>query len=121
MPHLFATLTSIVILFQLCLAAGLPWGIASMGGKFPGKYPPAMRVVAVLNAAVLAGAILVVWSRAGLGLETWRSFSVVAIWVLAVLFFAGTVMNAISPSRIERVWSPVALVQCICCVLVGLS
>ncbi|MCG9874738.1 MAG: hypothetical protein MH321_08135 [Leptospiraceae bacterium] len=26
----------ILILFQLCLAAGLPWGAASMGGKFPG-------------------------------------------------------------------------------------
>ena len=27
----------IVILFQLCLAIGIPWGAASMGGKYPGK------------------------------------------------------------------------------------
>ena len=48
----FAVLTSVVIIFQGCLAAGMPWGEASMGGKYPGKYPPKMRVVAIINMLV---------------------------------------------------------------------
>ena len=30
---LFTFLTTIVILFQLCLVIGLPWGAVAMGGK----------------------------------------------------------------------------------------
>jgi len=33
---IFTVFTAIVILFQLGLAIGMPWGAASMGGKFPG-------------------------------------------------------------------------------------
>ncbi|MEX2410675.1 MAG: hypothetical protein WD607_04765 [Candidatus Paceibacterota bacterium] len=29
------------------------WGEASMGGRYPGKYPPKMRIVAVLNMLLL--------------------------------------------------------------------
>lgn len=36
---IFTVFTAIVILFQLGLAIGMPWGSASMGGKFPGKDP----------------------------------------------------------------------------------
>lgn len=34
---IFSALTVIVLLFQVGLAIGMPWGRASMGGKFPGK------------------------------------------------------------------------------------
>jgi hypothetical protein len=36
---IFTVFTAIVILFQLGLAIGMPWGAASMGGKFPGNDP----------------------------------------------------------------------------------
>ncbi|MEK4110124.1 hypothetical protein ABIC86_002354 [Paenibacillus sp. DS2363] len=35
----FTFLILIVILFQVALAVGVPWGEYAMGGKFPGKYP----------------------------------------------------------------------------------
>jgi hypothetical protein len=42
----------IVVIFQFGFAIGLPWGAASMGGKYPGKYPPKMRIVALVNMLV---------------------------------------------------------------------
>ena len=117
----FTTLTGIVILFQACLAAGLPWGKASMGGKFPGKYPPKMRLVAIINIIILGFLALIVLSRAGLLLPGIMPFAKIAIWVVVVFYFAGTIMNTITPSKIERIWAPVALLQFITSIIVALS
>lgn len=119
--QLFTGLTGVVILFQAGLAAGLPWGKASMGGKYPGRYPPSMRVVAVVNIVVLTVMALVVLSRAGLILTNWMTFSKTAIWFVVVMFVAGTIMNTITPSKIERIWAPVALLQLITSCIVALS
>lgn len=119
--YLFTVFTGIVILFQGCLVVGLPMGKASMGGKFPGKYPPKMRIVAIINIFILGFITLIVLSRAGLILPGIYSFSKIAIWVIAVFFLAGTVMNTITPSKIERIWAPVALLQLITSVIVALS
>jgi hypothetical protein len=119
--QLFTVCTLVVILFQACLAAGLPWGAASMGGRFPGKYPPKMRVVAGINIAVLSVINAVVLARAGLVFTTQIPFADIAIWVVAAFFALGTVMNTITPSRIERIWAPVALVQCVASVVIALS
>ena len=48
--YLFAFLTLIIFLFQIALAAGMPWGHLAMGGRYPGKFPPNMRVGAVIQA-----------------------------------------------------------------------
>jgi hypothetical protein len=118
---IFTVLTGLVILFQACLAAGLPWGAASMGGKFPGKYPPKMRLVAILNIFILAFIAVIVLSRAGLIFPQMLPFSKSAIWVVVVFFAIGTIMNAITPSKIERIWSPVALVQLITSLIIALG
>jgi hypothetical protein len=118
---LFAVLTAIVMIFQGCLAAGLPWGAASMGGKFPGKYPPKMRVVAVINIFILGLIALVVLSRAGLLFPELLSFSRVAIWFVVGFWAVGTVLNTITPSKIERIWAPLALVQLIISITIALS
>ena len=109
----FAVLTSVVIIFQGCLAAGMPWGEASMGGKYPGKYPPKMRVVAIINMLVLGFFAAIVLSEAHLLFFALNSFSGIAIWVILVFFLASTIMNALSPSKKERFWAPVALLQLI--------
>jgi hypothetical protein len=118
---LFTVLTGVVIIFQGCLAAGLPWGEASMGGKYPGKYPPKMRVVAVVNMLVLAFIAAIVLSEAHLLFPQLNSFSRIAIWVISVFFLASTIMNAISPSKKERFWTPVALIQLITCLIVAIG
>ena len=119
--YLFLVLTVILILFQGALAAGLPWGAASMGGKFPGKYPPEMRVAAVVNMLILALIAVIVVSRSGLYFPALLPFSRIAIWVVALFFLAATILNTITPSKIERIWAPVALIQLAAVLLIALS
>ena len=55
-----------VIAFQLALALGAPWGRYAMGGAFPGRMPPRMRIAAVVQAGLIALLAVVVLSAAGL-------------------------------------------------------
>lgn len=118
---IFTVFTGIVILFQGCLAAGLPWGKASMGGKYPGKYPPKMRVVAVVNMVVLSLIAAIVLAHANLVFPQLRAISGIAIWVIVIFFVVGTLLNTITPSRIERIWAPVALIQLITSLIVAIG
>ncbi len=118
---LFCFLTGLVIIFQACLAAGLPWGAASMGGKYPGKYPPKMRKIALLNILILLAMASIVLIRAGIILPAFLPFASIAIWVLAAYFVAGTIMNIITPSKIERIWAPVTFIQLVTCVIIAMG
>lgn len=117
----FTLATLLIVLFQLCLAIGLPWGAASMGGKFPGKYPSKMRWVAILNAIVLLVLIMIVIIRAGLVFPELLFYSSIAIWVVVLFALVGTILNSITPSKIERIWAPVALIQLISSAMVAFS
>lgn len=118
---IFTSLTGIVIIFQGCLAAGMPWGEASMGGRYQGKYPPKMRVVAILNILILLFMAAIVLSEANLLLPQLKTISGIGIWVIAAFFCMGTVLNTITPSKIERIWAPVALVQLITSIIVAVG
>ncbi|HSO85694.1 MAG TPA: hypothetical protein VLQ91_04025 [Draconibacterium sp.] len=117
----FTVLTAIVILFQLGLAVGMPWGSASMGGKYPGKYPPKMRIVAIVNIVILSVLAVIVLLRAGLAFPQLLSVSATGIWFVVAFSGIGTVMNTITPSKIERIWAPVAAIQLITSIIVALS
>ena len=119
--YLFSFFTIIVSLFQLALAAGLPWGAASMGGKYPGKYPLQMRVVAVINMLVILFTAAIVLSKANIAFNYLNGLSETAIWFVVAFFALGTIMNSITPSKIERIWAPVAFTQFVCSVLIALS
>jgi hypothetical protein len=56
----FAAFLAVLLLFQLTLAAGAPWGSLAMGGRFPGRFPPAMRIAALVQIAIygVLGAIV---------------------------------------------------------------
>jgi hypothetical protein len=118
---IFTSLTGIVIIFQGCLAAGVPWGEASMGGRYPGKYPKKMRVVAVLNMIILGFSAAIVLSESNLMFTQLNSISGVGIWVIVVFFTIATIMNTITPSKIERIWAPVALIQLITSLLIAIG
>jgi hypothetical protein len=107
----FAIVTAGVVAFQLALAAGAPWGAYAMGGAFPGRFPPPMRVAAAIQGVVLGLVALVVLATAGvidIPLVTslpWLIWAVVAVMAL------GVVLNAISRSAGERrLCIPVTLV-----------
>jgi hypothetical protein len=67
----YTVLSAGVVAFQLALAAGAPWGSYAMGGAFPGRFPPVMRIAAIAQAALIVLQCLVVLSRAGLILPSW--------------------------------------------------
>ena len=107
----FAVATAGVILFQFALAAGAPWGAYAMGGAFPGRLPPRMRVAAAIQGIILAVVAMVVLASAGVielalvASLSWLIWAVVALCVVAVI------ANAASRSAGERrVWLPVSLV-----------
>lgn len=118
---IFAALSGIVIIFQGCLAAGVPWGEASMGGRYPGKYPPKMRLVAIVNMIILSFLALIVLSDADLLLPQLRQISRIGIWFVVAFFGISTVLNSITPSKIERIWAPVALFQLITSIIVAIG
>jgi hypothetical protein len=108
---LFVAVLVVLAAFQIALALGAPWGRFAMGGAFPGVYPPAMRVAALVQVAVYGVEGAIVISRAGLGLARLQRVSGFAIWGVVALGLIAIVLNAISPSSGERLlWTPVAVV-----------
>lgn len=118
----YLVLTVGVIAFQLALAAGVPWGSYAMGGAFPGKFPPRLRVAAVVQAAILGLLAAVVLSHAGL-LHGNRSLSPAwMIWCVVAFAAVGVVLNSISPSPGERrIWVPVTILLLASSVAVALG
>jgi hypothetical protein len=117
----FVALQGVVIAFQLALALGAPWGEAAMGGTYPGAYPAEMRIAALVQAAILAGAAYIVALHAGL-MRRWRPVARWPIWMIVVLLAPGVVLNLITPSALERlIWAPVATVLFLAGLRVALS
>jgi hypothetical protein len=118
---LYTISMAIVVLFQISLSLGAPWGAASMGGKFPGKYPPKMRVVALLNALFLSLLIVIVDIRAGMLLFEFKDFSYYAIWFVVAFSAISVLLNSITNSKIERIWIPFTIIHFITSLVVALS
>lgn len=117
---LYTLVAAGLILFQLALAAGAPWGEYAMGGAFPGQFPPTMRVVAVIQAILVAGMAAVVLARAGIFFTGWLRRTRWLIWVVIGYGVIGLILNLITPSAGERaIWAPVALVLLVSSVLVA--
>jgi len=118
----YALITLGVIIFQLALAAGAPWGEYAMGGAYPGQFPPALRVGAVVQALLLAGFATVIAARGGLISSNRPRLMRVLAWVVVTFSALSFVLNSITPSAGERViWAPVTLVMLICSVVVALK
>ena len=106
--YIFTGATSLVVLFYIALILGAPWGAAAMGGKFPHKFPAWMRGVSVVNIVLLVFLNVIVLSRANIMMDELYSFSAVAIWFVVAFYLLGTILNTITPSKIEKIWAPVA-------------
>jgi hypothetical protein len=118
----FAVVTSAVVGFQFALALGAPWGAYAMGGRFPGVFPPPMRVAAFVQAVLLSLFALIVLSRAGFLFPQWAAGATWAVWVAVAASAVALVLNSMTPSRAERrIWAPAAGVMLICSLAVALS
>ena len=119
---IFCVLTSVVVVFQLALAAGAPWGQVAMGGKYPGRFPRQLRIAAVVQALVLVGLGAVVLTRAGLIFPQWLTASTWLIWGVVAFSVLALALNLITPSKWERIiWAPVAAGMLLCSVIVAVS
>ncbi len=119
LAYLAATL--LVVGFQVALALGAPWGAYAMGGRSPGRLPPSMRLLALVQAVVLGLLALVVLESAGLisrGRAEWPWL----IWVAVAVSAVSVAMNAASRSPGERrLWVPVGLVMLASSLVVALA
>jgi len=101
------------------MAAGAPWGHLTMGGAWPGVLPVAGRVVAVANAALLAGLAVAVLARAGvlpLRVPRW------AVWAIVGFLCVSVFVHIITPSAAERaLWLPQILAMLVCAFVVARS
>jgi hypothetical protein len=116
-------LVGALVVFQLALALGAPFGAAAWGGRNPGVLPRNLRIAsAVVGVVVYPTIVAVILAAAGVIDDGWLPFDpTVAMWILAGFFSLGTVVNAISRSAPERVWAPVSAVLAVCCALIALG
>ena len=100
----YAVLCGGIVVFQIALILGAPWGVYTQGGGIAGPLPTPRRAAAglsgVLNMAMAAGIL----SAAGLapGWPAWTGWAALAVTLLSC------VLNGITRSRPERrLWFPV--------------
>jgi hypothetical protein len=119
---IFLTLCTIVTLFQLALALGAPWAEYTMGGRFPGKLPPKMRIAALIQIIILLGMAFIVLIKSGWALSHFYSIGRIGIWFVAAFFVLGSILNLSTPSKGERaIWGPVNILLLITSVIVALN
>jgi hypothetical protein len=112
-----------LVVFQLALALGAPFGAAAWGGQNPGVLPRNLRIASAVVGLVLYPIIAaVILAAAGLIGDEWLPVDpTVAMWILTGFFAVGTVVNAISRSPPERIWAPVSAVLAICTAIIALG
>jgi hypothetical protein len=105
-------------IFQILLATGAPYGEAAWGGRQGKVLPRNYRIASVFSCMFFLFSILVVLSITGI-IDFFNSpFVDRYMWFLTVYLGLGIFMNAISRSKIERLWAPVIAVVFILCLMI---
>jgi hypothetical protein len=118
----FALVAVGVIAFQVAMALGAPWGAYAMGGAFPGRFPPALRAAAVVQAALIGLLAAIVLSAADLVWPGLVDTVPCLAWLPVVVSAVASGLNAISRSAGERrIWVPVTLAMLVTSLIVALS
>ena len=103
----YAALALLPGVMHIALAAGAPLGRFTVGGRFPGRLPPAWRALAVVQAGLLTVMALVVLERGGV---VSTPLPAGLFWPVVGLTVLTCIANAASPSRPERlIWTPVTV------------
>jgi hypothetical protein len=123
----FAALLFVVVCagvsgFQLALALGAPWGELTLGGRWSGRLPPAVRLIPLISVATLGVFSAVILARAGYDVPLIQGSSRALAWVVVGYCALGCIANAITPSaRERRLWLPVGLGMLLLSVAVAVS
>ena len=110
----FAVLACVPACVQVALAFGAPLGRLTMGGRWPGRLPRHARLLALVQAGLLALMAWVVLAVARGELPSWPVWLVVGVQGLSV------VAHVVTPSRAERrLWLPFVAGMLACAIAVG--
>ena len=120
---LAVVLLGAIVVFQLALAFGVPWGAMAWGGRNPGVLPTRLRIASAVVAVVVYPLVIaLVLAAAGLIGDEWLPVDrTLVMWVLTGVLGVGALMNFGSRSRPERLWGAVALTIALCCVIIALG
>ena len=110
---ILVVLLSGLVVFQALLAFGAPLGKAAWGGQHNSVLPRKLRISSAISVLFLLFVISVVLSFTDTVSLYANSFEKVFLWIMAIYFGIGVIMNAISRSKIERIWSPYSAVLCV--------
>lgn len=109
-------------IFQVTLILGAPIGKFAWGGKHT-VLPMNLRIGSIISIFLYAVIAVIILSKAGL-ISSFVNRGVidVAIWIIAIYFSIGVILNGMSRSRYERhLMTPVALILAVLTILVALS
>jgi len=114
-------LFSIMIVFQLLLVLGLPLGHLAYGGKHK-ELPTKLRIMSLIAIGIFIFASIIILERVELiNVFNNPTFSLVIVWILAVYFTLGVLMNMMSRSKWEkRIMTPLAVVIAVCYYIVAI-
>lgn len=119
---LLAAVLALLVVFQLALALGAPWGRLAWGGQHAGVLPRGYRIGSAVTLLVYAAIGMVPLDLAGVIDVLPNGVALVLAWVIFAVFALSLVLNAISRSKLERaVMTPVASVLTVLAFLVALA
>lgn len=112
-----------VVLFQIALTFGAPWGEWAMGGQHPGVLPTNYRIATAISAVIMLAQSGHYLAQAGLLTPLLPpELNAAANWFWFGLGVLSLILNAISRSKKERnLWVPVLLVSVVCTLIVALN
>ena len=106
----FVAASCVVCAFQIALALGAPWGELTLGGRWRGSLPLAVRLIPLLSVVLLVCFCAVVLARANVALPQYQQLSQTLVWFVVGYCALGSIANAATPSKHERkLWLPVVL------------
>ena len=107
---LFVAASCVVGVFQIALALGAPWGELTLGGRWRGSLPLAVRLIPLLSVVLLVCFCAVVLARANVALPQYQQLCQTFVWFVVGYCALGSIANAATRSKRERkLWLPVVL------------
>lgn len=123
LPIIIFTVAALpILILQLGLILGMPWGKMAMGGQFGDVFPTKLRISAAIQLLIIVASLLVVFIRGGVICEGYFEFSRGAIWFVVILYFISSILNMITSSKQERLLgAPCAIILFMSSVFIAVS
>lgn len=119
---LFVAASCVVGAFQMALALGAPWGEFTLGGRWRGRLPLAVRLIPLLSVVLLVCFCAVVLARANVALPQYQQLSQTLMWFVVGYCALGSIANVATPSKREsKLWLPVVLMMLASSVVVAIA